>query len=192
MSSDSIKTFRALNCTFAIVGQRLTVLELASEVDEYTWLRKDISGILRLCPRMTSLRLLSVFAWEEHVWPIEGEWPAGDEAPIALNSLTHLHLRASRWDIEGLHGVLAAPSLLNAHVDIVSRCMGDDSRFAVVWGGMPGLERDVEAAAACFQPKGLLANRLSVAMHVQSDIDEEAAGTPLEENWPEFLQMQIV
>ncbi|KZV74339.1 hypothetical protein PENSPDRAFT_682125 [Peniophora sp. CONT] len=180
LPSPSIVKQTMLNINFVMIGESLTDLELAAETDHFTWRAADICRVLRGCPSLERVQLLTIFD------RADGSWAFRSEAPIELKSLARLHVRADGDISGGLIKLISAPVLTHVHVDMVSRNMAQ-SPSELGWATW----HCVIEVANLFPEALRSTEHLALSLHCQHDRNEDLKGTTMPQNWPEFMRLCV-
>lgn len=178
-----IRRMIAVNSIFLVHGPLLQVLRIAAEEDFFSWKSSDIYSVLRACPLLTDLELVTVLA------PDPRKSASGAEEPIHLNRLVHLRLCDSLKHWSAIRQVLVTPVLARVEVDIISSHMGVDTKNLDDWW-----DETVEIARFASQscPRSLLsARRLALNVHFQRDMDERYEERYKTKLWPEYMQLSL-
>ncbi|VDB88508.1 unnamed protein product [Peniophora sp. CBMAI 1063] len=183
IESTSIRRFTGWNIRKrVIVGKLLTSLRLGAEVEFYTWDRAALCRILRLCPRLETVQLLSIFDHDLRYWLIQ------EEPQILLEHLTCFHIQAEAYVWIGLSALLVTPVLRRAHVDVV------DSLSLHLEAGGPAWSFHLARIFRRTRLSERLADIISgddfrVDLHYECDVDEGSRGSPMPQSLPEYMSI---
>lgn len=181
--SPKIRVMRSLNPLFVVISPHLSKLSMGAEEDAFTWLPADIYSILRECPQLEELELLTVLA------PAPRGWDYRREMPIALENLVRLRMRDCYSQWLALKQLLDAPSLIHIEVDIISSHMGMDRTDLTEWW-QETMTMAEFAAQLC--PSSLLQSASLVArLHFQRDQDERFTERYKAKSWPEYMSLAL-
>ncbi|VDC00055.1 unnamed protein product [Peniophora sp. CBMAI 1063] len=184
IASESIERFEGQNWDRVIVGNSLTFLKLRAEVERHTWDRSVLCRILRSCPLLENVQLLSVFDHNPRYW----FYP--DESPIILEHLSSLHIQASVNVWIGLARLLVTPVLYDAHIDVIVSPLH-------LQENQPRWPADLDCILFSRTDLGkrlgeiVSGDDLSADLHYKCDVDEGSHGSPMPHSLPEYMSIRV-
>lgn len=179
----SLEEMFGVNVVMLAHGPSLKRLHLGSEEDFFTWNPSNIYSVLRACPLLVDVELVTVLG------PGPSGWNELAELPIRLDRLIRLRVRDSlpRW--AALRHSLLAPNLVHVDIDIISSHMGMATDNLDVWWDET-IEISQFAAQSC-PPSLLQSDRFATGLHFQRDMDERYQENYKTELWPEYMTLSL-